>query len=184
MILKAINTKYKGYNFRSRLEARWAVFFDSLGIKWEYEKEGYALGDGIYYLPDFWLPKLECFIEIKPIKANADEIKKAELLCIGTKKTVHIFDNGFPGEETDLWGGDFSQSFIGKDGNIGYDYNYLFCECPHCGKIGIEFDGRADRIDCKCKPSSHGDKGYNCYSERLKQAYDNAKSARFEGGSS
>lgn len=32
---KAVETVYKGYRFRSRLEARWAIFFDSLGIKWE-----------------------------------------------------------------------------------------------------------------------------------------------------
>jgi hypothetical protein len=28
--IKAIETSYKGYRFRSRLEARWAVFFDAL----------------------------------------------------------------------------------------------------------------------------------------------------------
>ncbi len=39
--IKAIETRYKGYRFRSRLEARWAVYFDTLGWKWEYEKEGY-----------------------------------------------------------------------------------------------------------------------------------------------
>lgn len=27
--IKAIDTYYKGYRFRSRLEARWAVFFDA-----------------------------------------------------------------------------------------------------------------------------------------------------------
>jgi hypothetical protein len=53
--LRAIQTEYKGYLFRSRLEARWAVFFDSLGVSWEYEAEGYDLGDGLYYLPDFLL---------------------------------------------------------------------------------------------------------------------------------
>jgi hypothetical protein len=52
MTLKAIDTAYKGYLFRSRLEARWAVFFDALGLKWEYEVEGYDL-DGVWYLPDF-----------------------------------------------------------------------------------------------------------------------------------
>ena len=30
--IKAIETYYKGYRFRSRLEARWAVFFDAAGI--------------------------------------------------------------------------------------------------------------------------------------------------------
>lgn len=53
--LKAIQTEYKGYLFRSRLEARWAVFLDSLGVKWEYEPEGYDLGNGMCYLPDFRL---------------------------------------------------------------------------------------------------------------------------------
>ena len=53
--IKAIQTEYQGYLFRSRLEARWAVFFDACGVKWEYEPEGYDLGHGIYYLPDFLL---------------------------------------------------------------------------------------------------------------------------------
>ena len=41
--------------FRSRLEARWAVFFDACGVAWEYEPEGYDLGGGLCYLPDFLL---------------------------------------------------------------------------------------------------------------------------------
>ena len=63
--IKAIETRYKGYRFRSRLEARWAVFFDTLGIAWEYEKEGYDLGDAGWYLPDFWLPEWNMWVEIK-----------------------------------------------------------------------------------------------------------------------
>lgn len=63
--IKAIPTKYKGINFRSRLEARWAVFFDSMFIKWEYEKEGYQLKSG-WYLPDFWLPEMKIWVEVKP----------------------------------------------------------------------------------------------------------------------
>ncbi len=38
--MKAIETVYRGYRFRSRLEARWAVFFDEAGIDWRYEHEG------------------------------------------------------------------------------------------------------------------------------------------------
>jgi hypothetical protein len=52
---RAIETSYNGYRFRSRLEARWAVFFHALGVKYKYESEGFDLG-GVYYLPDFWLP--------------------------------------------------------------------------------------------------------------------------------
>ena len=53
--LRAIQTEYKGYRFRSRLEARWAVFFDTLGVKWEYEPEGYDLGNG------FIICRTSCF---------------------------------------------------------------------------------------------------------------------------
>lgn len=66
-MLKAIETAYKGYRFRSRLEARWAVFFDAVGIKWEYEAEGYDLEDAGWYLPDFWLPDGKLWAEIKPV---------------------------------------------------------------------------------------------------------------------
>ncbi len=58
MEIKPIETIYNGYHFRSRLEARWAVFFDALGIEWEYEPEGFDLGGGVYYLPDF---RVKCY---------------------------------------------------------------------------------------------------------------------------
>jgi len=41
--IKPIETLYNGYRFRSRLEARWAVFFDAIGLKYEYEVEGYKI---------------------------------------------------------------------------------------------------------------------------------------------
>lgn len=59
MALNPIETHYKGYRFRSRLEARWAVFFDTAEIAWEYELEGYDLGPHGLYLPDFFLPKVK-----------------------------------------------------------------------------------------------------------------------------
>ena len=64
--VKAIETRYKRHYFRSRLEARWAVFFDSMGIQWEYEPEGFSLSNGVRYLPDFYLPQVRWFCEIKP----------------------------------------------------------------------------------------------------------------------
>ena len=86
--MKAIETKYKEYRFRSRLEARWAVFFDSLALQWEYEKEGFDL-DGAWYLPDFWLPHWSMFIEVKPEKDRAsltlDAIAKVGALARGYK---------------------------------------------------------------------------------------------------
>lgn len=64
--IKAIETSYKGYRFRSRLEARWAVFFDSLPIRWRYETQGFVVQDLFCYLPDFYLPDWDLYLEIKP----------------------------------------------------------------------------------------------------------------------
>ena len=58
MEIKPIETIYDGYKFRSRLEARWAVFFDALGVPYEYEPEGFVLPSGRKYLPDF---KVKCY---------------------------------------------------------------------------------------------------------------------------
>lgn len=49
-MITPIETIYKGYRFRSRLEARWAVFMDACGADWEYEPEG--LSSTVYCEPD------------------------------------------------------------------------------------------------------------------------------------
>jgi hypothetical protein len=86
--IKAIETKYNGYRFRSRLEARWAVYFDALGLKWIYEPEGFDLGKSGYYLPDFWLPQVKMWAEVKSDKFTTDEMKKATALADITRHSV------------------------------------------------------------------------------------------------
>jgi hypothetical protein len=91
---RAINTLWRGYHFRSRLEARWAVALAKLGIPFEYEKEGFELPSG-KYLPDFWLPFSEDYcseypeagswFEIKGIKPTDIELTKLVELSISTK---------------------------------------------------------------------------------------------------
>ena len=71
-MISPIPTKYKGYNFRSRLEARWAVFFDNMKIQYHYEIEGFPLESGLY-LPDFYLPQFKMFAEVKPCEFNDRE---------------------------------------------------------------------------------------------------------------
>lgn len=63
--IKPIETRYAGCRFRSRMEARYAVFFDALGIDWQYEPEGFTLSDGTRYLPDFYLPAQNQWAEVK-----------------------------------------------------------------------------------------------------------------------
>ena len=85
--IKPIETVYNGYRFRSRLEARWAVFFDEIGAEWEYEPEGFELPDGTKYLPDFLLKNVrgrgasEIYVEIKGklTKEDLEKISKFSL---------------------------------------------------------------------------------------------------------
>lgn len=104
--MKAIETRYKGYRFRSRLEARWAVFFDTLGIRWEYEPEGFEL-DGVRYLPDFWLPDLNAWFEVKGERPSGIELEKASRLTTGSERPVFIAWGGLDGEiwewNTNVW---------------------------------------------------------------------------------
>ena len=63
--IKAIETEYNGYRFRSRLEARWAVFFDAINLEYQYEPEGFCGLNGHMYLPDFYFPMQEVYAEVK-----------------------------------------------------------------------------------------------------------------------
>ena len=64
--MKAIETQYNGILFRSRLEARWAILFDALKIEWIYEPDCFILSNSQKYTPDFYLPKFDLYIEVKP----------------------------------------------------------------------------------------------------------------------
>ena len=107
--LKAIETEYSGYKFRSRLEARWAVFFDVLGVEYRYEDEGYdlssdsemskPLGNDTWYLPDFWLPQLNAWLEVKPTEPTKRELDKCVALhCQGTHPVlIGVGEPGYGG---------------------------------------------------------------------------------------
>jgi hypothetical protein len=89
-----IDTLYRGYRFRSRLEARWAVFLDALGWAWAYEVEGYTLPSG-RYLPDFLVRPAGTqpfFLEIKPERASDYDLARARNLCEATQIAVWILE--------------------------------------------------------------------------------------------
>jgi len=190
MQMKAIDTVYKGHRFRSRLEARWAVFFNSLGLSYEYEKEGFDL-DGILYLPDFWMPALDIFIEIKGSALTKLDERKIEALVRASNKNclVLIGQIGPPDTEHNVpydcpmysW---YSVEPTDEDPETGacnYDSPYIWCECVICGKIGAEFDARSGRL---CRHPNVSEKNYNANSPRLMAAYRAAMGARFEHGES
>ncbi len=100
-MIKAIETRYKGYRFRSRLEARWAVFFDALGLSWEYEPEGFDLGELGWYLPDFFFHgnrHYGPYVEIKGQEPTKQEVEKlCDLCCDKTAYGAIVW--GTPGSE-------------------------------------------------------------------------------------
>lgn len=137
--IKPIETIYKGYKFRSRLEARWAVFLDQVGVPYCYEHEGFDL-NGTWYLPDFWLPDSDSFIEIKPNKDfNKEERIRNWTLCskLRDKTERHVFlivGNPFPGEYI------VHQFGMAYDDEEPYPLNQSgvdFSQCRRCSRIAI-----------------------------------------------
>lgn len=107
-MLQAIETAYKGYRFRSRLEARWAVFFDVLGVRWEYEKEGFRLKPNDLYLPDFWLPDFVIdhpdspkgvWIEIKDERMEREPSVRLKAHLLGAQNRRIAVFCGLPGPD-------------------------------------------------------------------------------------
>lgn len=83
--MEAIETEYEGFRFRSRLEARWAVFFDNMGWDFSYELEGFICPwvmnapwkskNTFNYLPDFYLPEQNFFVEVKGSWTEPERVK-------------------------------------------------------------------------------------------------------------
>jgi hypothetical protein len=158
-MIRPIETRYKGYRFRSRLEARWAVFFDNLAVRWEYEPQGFHTPYGPY-LPDFFLPDLALWVEIKPEimpGENRQEttMKVAAAVQASGDDVRGIVFRGDPMSNTsaDIYArpgvGDWSAcAIIGNQigGTGAYDCPYVFCICPWTGRAGVQFDGRGARI--------------------------------------
>jgi hypothetical protein len=85
----ARETRYAGRRFRSRLEARWAVFFDAapIWVPWRYEYEGILLPGIGGYLPDFEAGPFT--IEVKGEDARLD-IGKCEAYATAAGRPLLI----------------------------------------------------------------------------------------------
>lgn len=172
--LKPIETIYRGYRFRSRLEARWAVFFDAMGIEWRYEEQGFELSDGSRYLPDFYLPESNTFFEVKGAWTDGSRSKVDLLLKAGCRVAVGYEVGVF--QATDNWW-DECYSLAEVD-------NGCLAQCRKCGKYW--FMGLSGSMACPCCGAYDGD---HCYrfvarSGDLTDAVKTARSARFEHGES
>jgi hypothetical protein len=189
--IKPIETHYRGYRFRSRLEARWAVFMTTAGIPYSYEPEGFEISAEItrwndappvrvqrFYLPDFWLPVQDHFLEIKP--AILDECGRIEGPDVDLVRLQEAFEQQTGKQLIILCGepGRGSVSNLEPASYCGFtvvDCDYEWCECG-CGAIGLQYEGRAERNKHRT-PCPNGN-----YIPRLDRAYTAARAARFEHG--
>jgi hypothetical protein len=174
--LKPIETWYDGHRFRSRTEARWAVFFKAAGIRYEYEKEGYALPSGCY-LPDFFLPDLRFWFEVKGAEPTPLEIALIlELrMATGNKGLLAV---GSPSPEDQIiypgrWTPDDGPDAITSE-------RFYFCDDrKNDGEFWLVSDesGAASSIGPSCG-RDHGK--YPCVHSATAKGYAAARSARFE----
>lgn len=195
--IKPIETIYNGYRFRSRLEARWAVFLDSLGVKYEYEPEGFEMPDGTRYLPDFRVmchasrggdcEPFPLYIEVKGKmdEASAKKIKAFSnyeagdeqasggkpLLIVGDIPNIMYYGSAYISDST----------IMGSYESLGYDlypFNYETVDGDHFAAYPCVDNGRFGLLGDDSHYIHWGDHILTAY------AYIAARQARFEHGES
>ena len=84
--------------FRSQLELRFALFLNLLAVKWEYEPRAFPVtlhGKVHSYTPDFYLPTLDCWVEVKGFWRDEESKEKVKSFMrqYPTLKFVVIYGN-------------------------------------------------------------------------------------------
>jgi len=110
--IKALPTMRKGYRFRSRAEARWSAIFDGLGLDWDYEPEGYDLGRYGWYLPDFFIRDVNCWVEVKGVGPTKTEFMKCSQLADITDHDAWIVFGSFNDPKCIRCDGDTMRDYI------------------------------------------------------------------------
>lgn len=180
---EAIETRYAGCRFRSRLEARWAVFFDALNVRWDYEPEGFVLGTELY-LPDFWLPDIKLWVEVKGAVEKGDNkpLTLCEKLHIMTEWPVALVVGSIGNEQLTLIAEDSCESGGGRfvDDDSAWSMTPSDTLTVYCEWVAY----RKDRVVWGPGYQStlpHFEFALNV-TPRLLDAYTRARSARFEHG--
>lgn len=90
---------YRGDNLRSNWETYAAKLILYSGYTYEYEHKRYFLAPGVSYLPDFYIPELGLYIEVKGFLLEKDKVKlnlfrhkvTSKLLYLGKDELEYIF---------------------------------------------------------------------------------------------
>lgn len=183
--IPSIATPYGGAMFRSRLEARYAVMLDALGVRWQFEAEGFNTSAG-YYLPDLYIPAANLWLEIKPEHPTAEEVEKCRALAEGVPGAVRLLYGPFGWwldrlPESRAGGIAFWRESEGDKwhGQADGAHRYSPAVCDDCGAFGVTFGGAA-RLVCEGRHQLDVDAPLNLPSVYV--ATKIAESYRFDGG--
>ncbi len=168
-------------------ERMWQVFLNSLEVPYDWSPV-VSIAPKLNYRPTMFLHDQGAFLDVMSVEHDEEDERATDRdesgfsipqACVANVCHMPLFVTDqcpcLTTPPSDHIGGDYSfneiPSFDVHLSDNCWDRNYMWCECPHCGMLGIEYMGRADRISCECPKSAHGDKGYNYDSERLIRAY-------------
>jgi len=149
METRVVPVRWGKHRFRSRAEARWAVFFDGIGVEFQYEPEQFELSIGVCYTPDFYLCKQNIYVEVKHrglVAPSQDEQLKAMSLAIDTGTAVLMLF------------GDVRVTTQARalSGYMFYPDATMRCcmwwvRCPRCGAVDIVSLGKIEhKRTCAC----------------------------------
>jgi hypothetical protein len=130
--MRSIPALYNGQPFSSRLECRWATWWDLLGIPWAYEPEVLELAGEptITYVPDFWMPTMRCWVEIKgeviDDTAGLLIIEKCRRVAMQSDRPIILCFS----DPLDTKCAVFRQDRMHTDA--------LWTSCLHCGAVAIK----------------------------------------------
>lgn len=195
---QAIETSWGGCRFRSRTEARWAVFFSALGMEWEHESQGYhtefnvgPAGKQVGYLPDFYLPALGLYLEVKPPwpdHVDPEGVKRWQFFAGMVEldwdrgRTAMLIGNIPDPNRVDELGPPRETEWFGQKVVTLRDWHCAWCACPSGTHFDIQFQARGARVLCGC-PRIQDDRQYFTGDHpSILNAYRTARSARFEHG--
>lgn len=176
-----IPTWYDGVHFRSRTEARYAVFFRSLDIKWDYEVQGFD-ADGTWYLPDFvTFPALGMlWIEVKGSwEQDQPGITRSRKFALWrTQPSRHAIVAGLPAEGNPALTRGGSEDAENPGDGPWEDDSQEWRPCPSGQHFDLTYPGtfRAKFVEDGCPFSDQEGRG----DDRLRRAMDAARSYRFD----
>lgn len=150
--IKAEPTLYRGILFRSRLEAKWAILMDFIGIAFRYEPKRFKTEAG-YYLPDFWLPDMAVWLELKPSTMSGpshDECRKAQSVADQERRPCFIVC-GFPIKED---GYNEASLFLPNQGPVNFTIQDLLWTISYSDRlmysaVAISAESRLRWMDSK-----------------------------------